>query len=307
VTWTSAKNALRSLTSRILWQTTHRTRHPTIAAYRRDEFLEWLNFIVPGMLGPGNLDLLNHAVLGMPAKGAVVEIGSFAGLSINHVIHMMRQAGRSNSVFSVDEWRFEGWQDCIIQDSSVQFADYREHVIDTFRRCLMLFHADSLPYHVVVSSDEFFRLWAENETVVDFFGRSKTLGGPISFAYIDGDHTYEQSMRDFENVDRFLLPGGFIVLDDSADGSEWGSNRTAREARLHGRNTNLLPRRPIIASPNGIRLNCSRSPHRNERPLKIFADIKSEKRLICRACDADSVASTPLPSIDSYYAASLRL
>ena len=105
------------------------------------------------MLGAGNLDLLNRAVRGMPAKGAVVEIGSFAGLSINHIIHMMRQAGRSNAVFSVDEWRFEGAQDGTIQGSSVRFADYREHVIDTFQRCLMLFHADSLPYHVVVSSD----------------------------------------------------------------------------------------------------------------------------------------------------------
>jgi hypothetical protein len=37
-------------------------------------------------------------------------------------------------------------------------------------------------------------------------------------------------MRDFYNVDRYLVPGGFIVFDDSADGSGWGSNRTAREA-----------------------------------------------------------------------------
>ena len=211
------KDALKTLTPTILWQTAHRlsrTRHPKIAAYQRDEFSMWLSFINPGMVAAGNLDLLSHAVRGMPEKGAVIEIGSFAGLSINHIIHMMRQARRSNSVVSVDEWHFEGAHDGIIPNSSVLFASYREHVIDTFRRNLMLFHADSLPYHVVSSSDQFFRLWAQNDTVVDFFGRSKTLGGPISFAYIDGDHTYEQSMRDFENVDRFLLPGGFIVLDD---------------------------------------------------------------------------------------------
>jgi hypothetical protein len=51
-----------------------------------------------------------------------------------------------------------------------------------------------------------------------------------TFAHIDGTHNYEQSMRDFLNVDRHLEQGGFIVFDDSADGSQWESNRTAREA-----------------------------------------------------------------------------
>ena len=37
-----------------------------------------------------------------------------------------------------------------------------------------------------------------------------------SIAYIDGAHTYEQSMRDFQNVSRHLIGGGFIVFDDSA-------------------------------------------------------------------------------------------
>ena len=192
--------------------------------------LDMAEFHQPGMLTPANLHLISHAVNGMPEEGAVIEIGSFAGLSLNHIIHMLRQAGRSNPVISVDEWQFEGGNQGAIPGSAVLFADYREHVIDTFRRNLMLFHADSLPHHIVSSSDAFFRLWAQKAAVVDFFGRSKTLGGPISFAYIDGDHSYEQSLRDFENVDRFLLPGGFIVFDDSADGSEWGSHRTACEA-----------------------------------------------------------------------------
>ena len=56
------------------------------------------------------------------------------------------------------------------------------------------------------------------------------LGGSISFAYIDGDHSYQQSKRDFENVDRYLEVGGFIVFDDSEDYSGCGSARTAQEA-----------------------------------------------------------------------------
>jgi hypothetical protein len=63
-------------------------------------------------------------------------------------------------------------------------------------------------------------------------------------AYIDGEHTYEQSMRDALNVDRYLEVGGFVVLDDSADNSDWESNRTAREI-------SALPRYELVAkNPN---------------------------------------------------------
>jgi hypothetical protein len=173
-----------------------------------------------------------HAAVRLAAGGgAVIEIGSFAGLSLNHIIHMMRQARRSNPIFSVDEWHFENSDVLqLIPGSSVRFVDYRDLVVDTFRRNLLLFQPDRLPHHMVCSSDEFFCLWTQKVEAVDFFGRVTTLGGPVSLAYIDGAHTYEQSWRDFENVDRFLLPGGFIIFDDSGDGSDWGSHRTAREA-----------------------------------------------------------------------------
>jgi hypothetical protein len=203
----------------------------TVVPYQRDEFLTWLTYVNPGMLVQSNLALMNHSIRAMPDGGAVIEVGSFAGLSLNHIIHMMKQAGRSNSIFSMDEWQFENSDmSQFIPGSSVRFVDYRACVIDTFRRNLVLFQPDQLPHHIESSSDEFFRLWEAKVEATDFFGRAVRLGGPVSLAYIDGAHTYEQSWRDFENVDRFLLPGGFIIFDDSGDGSGWGSHRTAREA-----------------------------------------------------------------------------
>jgi hypothetical protein len=208
-----------------------RRSEPRLAPYQRDEFLTWLNFINPGMLSESNLALMNHSIKRMPDNGAVIEIGTFAGLSLNHLIHMMKQAGRSNLLFSVDEWHIDGERQVVhIPGSAVEFSEYRKHVIETFHRNLLLFHSDRLPHHIVTSSDRFFQLWTQKAEVADFFGRVTMLGGPISLAYIDGDHRYEQSLRDFENVDRFLLPGGFVIFDDSADGSHWGSSRTAREA-----------------------------------------------------------------------------
>ena len=49
----------------------------------------------------------------------------------------------------------------------------------------------------------------------DVFGRSFQLGGPISFCYIDGNHTDDLAKRDFENCDRYLEKGGFVLFDDS--------------------------------------------------------------------------------------------
>ncbi len=194
----------------------------------------WLGFVNPGMLDPGNVYLMDHCIRRLPDAGAVVEIGSFSGLSLNHLIHFLKASDRPNPVFSVDEWMFEGVRAGTIPRTRIDAAGYRAHVIESFRRNVSFFSGDRLPHHVERSSDEFFALWERGETVPDFFGGSVTLGGPIAMAYIDGDHTYGQSRRDFLNVDRHLVSGGFVLFDDSADWSGWGSHRTAREAARRG-------------------------------------------------------------------------
>lgn len=198
-----------------------------------DEFMQWLGFINPGMLHSGNPHLISHAIEHLPPGGAVVEIGSFAGLSINLIIYLMRKHMRDNPVYSVDPWHFEGARNSgLIPGSAVAFADYRAHVIDTFRRNVMLFSGDRLPQHIELESDVFFKLWNARDTVTDFFGRPTTLGGDIAMAYIDGNHTYEQSLKDFENIDRHLLSGGFVIFDDSEDAGIYGSTRTAQEVAV---------------------------------------------------------------------------
>ena len=55
----------------------------------------------------------------------------------------------------------------------------------------------------------------QEQTTQDVFGRSVTLGGSISFCYIDGAHTYEAVKKDFLNCDAVLDVGGFLLFDDS--------------------------------------------------------------------------------------------
>jgi len=195
----------------------------------RSELLAWMGFIDPGMLDSGNIELFSYCLNRLPSNAPLVEIGSFAGLSLNHLIYFLR--GRTNLIFSVDEWKFDGYRPgMFIEGSEIPFDAYRDHVIETFRRNILLFSSGHLPHHIALSSDDFFTAWQKQETREDFFGNTARLGGPISFAYIDGDHSYPQAKRDFENVDRFLEVGGFVIFDDSADFSGWGSARAAQEA-----------------------------------------------------------------------------
>ena len=65
------------------------------------------------------------------------------------------------------------------------------------------------------------------------FERNITLGGSISFAFIDGNHSYDFAKRDFENTDKFLEPGGFILFDDSADNCTFECRHLMKEIEVN--------------------------------------------------------------------------
>jgi hypothetical protein len=167
----------------------------------------------------------------MPPGAPVLEIGSFCGLSTVHLSHLMGKLAPTSTLFTCDKWEFEGQQlGALLGGSRTVTHDvYRAYVKDTFIRVVRTFARERLPHTVECFSDEFFRRWFANERVVDVFDRPVALGGQFGFCYIDGNHTYEFARRDFENADRALLPGGFLLFDDSWDGSGWEVNQLVRE------------------------------------------------------------------------------
>jgi hypothetical protein len=227
------KRIARGLCPPLLWSFAASMRRRRIGPIVEDDFALLMGQINPGMLVHGNMELFAHCIANLPSNAPVIEIGSFAGRSLNYLIYLLRKTGKANLVFSVDDWGFENIPDDKI-GGLIGLDLYRDHVIETFRRNVELFSGDRLPHHIRLNSDAFFVAWEAKQDRVDFFGKKVGLGGPISFAYIDGDHSYTQSKRDFENVDRFLEPGGFIVFDNSADGSGWGSMQTAKDVEELG-------------------------------------------------------------------------
>jgi hypothetical protein len=102
-------------------------------------------------------------------------------------------------------WEFEGAEGGgTLGDSPVSHADYRSFVKDIFLYNVRMFSTDDPPYTVEKFSDEFFAAWRASEEVTDVLGGWLRFGGPVSFCYINGNHTYEQARRDFENCDEFL-------------------------------------------------------------------------------------------------------
>ncbi len=198
----------------------------------QDEYLDWLRFANAGILHPGNIHSMDVAIANLPTANPVIEIGSFCGLSTNVISYLLRKHGKPNPIVSCDRWIFEGAEEGgALAGSHVSHEEYRELVRSSFLRNVELFSKERKPYTIEVFSDELFDSWSKHATVTDVFGRSITLGGGISFCFIDGNHTYEFARRDFENVDAHLDTGGYILFDDSADSDPFGLTKLMREVR----------------------------------------------------------------------------
>jgi hypothetical protein len=194
-----------------------------------DTFITWLGLANAGMLTPGNVWCFDYAITHLPSNNPMIEIGAFCGLSTNVISYFKLVHGRTNKLYCVDPWTFEG-SDTDLGHPLFTHKDYRSFVKETFLRNVAFFNGRDLPSAFELGSSDFFSRWSAGQAAYDLFhARDVTLGGPISFAYIDGNHTYAYALQDFQNVDRWLEPGGLILFDDSGDGSGWEVCRVVAE------------------------------------------------------------------------------
>ena len=219
---------------------------------RDDEFFKWLSFAVPGMTGGGNIESIFYAIKHLPSNSPIVEIGSFCGLSTIIISHFKARFGKTNNLYTCDRWKFEGQKlgSSLGQSKLVNHDQYKKFVKESYIRNIKTFCAEDIPHTIEVFSDDFFNMWSSKQKPTDVFGKEAPLGGLISFAFIDGNHTYEFVKRDFLNIDKYLERGGFILFDDSSDYSHWqGSNKVMKEIlkrsdyELVARNPNYLFRK----------------------------------------------------------------
>ncbi len=193
-----------------------------------DNFIRRLRSLVigEGMLHEGNIPLMEFAIKHMPENGSVVEIGSYGGLSTNLIIYLLQKNLKNYKVFNCDAWIYEGFNDnnlFIDGRNDISRENYSLYMKTAFINATKFLSEKSLPHSFHLKSDEFFDKWNNQKLETDLFGNQVKLGGQISFAYIDGGHSFEVAMNDFINVAENMLIGGFVLLDDSSAHLNFGS------------------------------------------------------------------------------------
>lgn len=209
-------SAVNKLMGRVLRKAARIVDPPPPIHYIDDEYTTWLCYVNPGMLEKGNLYSFDYAISHLPSTAPILEIGSLCGLSTNVLTHYKRKYGVTNPLLTCDKWQFENVNGRTkIADSPVLFSDYRTFSKESYIRNIQLFSKGDLPFTFEMVSDDFFDAWNTRQNCTDVLGRPFQLGGPFSFCYIDGNHTYEYANRDFLHCDACLETGGFILFDDS--------------------------------------------------------------------------------------------
>lgn len=244
---------MKSLLRRFKRYISKNNQNSTYKVAKQNEFISWLSFANAGMLDTGNLYCFEYAIENIPSLDPIVEIGSFCGLSTNIISHYLKINNKQNKLITCDKWIFEGAEKPseYLTNSTISHSQYKNFVKESFLRNISFFSKDNLPNTIECFSDEFFDLWKDKKIKTDVLGHDIQLGGNISFAYIDGNHTYEFAKKDFENVDKYLVKGGFILFDDSADNSHWEVCRVIEEIKKAGKyeviikNPNYLMRKLV--------------------------------------------------------------
>lgn len=139
-----------------------------------------------------DLALLYLLARDVPGPGAILEIGSYRGLSTVALAEGLRSGGRSGPVHAVDPHTGDR-QD--LQQAGVDVIPSEMQ----FRQNLRRAGVDDLVVPHVMTSDELADQWS---------------GSRLRVLFIDGWHSYDAVRRDIEHFVPFLEPHGVVLIDD---------------------------------------------------------------------------------------------
>lgn len=172
--------------------------------------------------------LFNLVYLTSNLRGDILEIGSWCGRSTAVLGTAARLAGESR-LMCVDlfpaknDWKqnSDGSYSLKVLIDGKQYGGYEDQTVwkEPFER-------DIAP--IYQRYDSVFDAFSETLRRHDLQDRVQALKGnsgmfaaraPKGFqcrlAFIDGDHSYDAVCEDIRNVERFLVPGGWICFDDA--------------------------------------------------------------------------------------------
>lgn len=183
---------------------------------------------------------LIYSVSGL--DGDIVEIGSWCGRSAA-VLGMAARMTGVKAVHCVD--LFPEKQDWVVSEEGHHYfkvkIDETEHVgykgfggvwEEPYSRDIApLYEKHGSIYGIfkdTISRKDMADLVKVCRGTSDTFAASAPAGFRCKLAFIDGDHSYEPVCADIRNMDRCLVPGGWLAFDDAFSVYE-GVNRAIQE------------------------------------------------------------------------------
>ncbi len=167
-----------------------------------------------GMMPADQLLAIYKLAITWPARGDIVELGSWTGLTTCYLATAAR-VRRSGNVYAVDT--FAGTKEGNTNyDSITRFGGSTRDAFDQRVRQAEL--ADRITPLVGLTTDV----------------ATRYPGNPIRLLLIDADHSYEGVRKDFESWLPHMAPGGLIIFHDYliSDVSRFIDDHIATDARV---------------------------------------------------------------------------
>jgi predicted O-methyltransferase YrrM len=154
---------------------------------------------IKGFLNEREADYLYRLALTVAKAGPCLEIGSYCGKSAVFIGSACKENG--SILFSIDHH-------CGSEEQQPGEAYFDPDLLDKETGKI-----DTLRFFRKTIAD--FNL---EDTVVPIIGRSETVGKywqiPLSFVFIDGSHSYESVLTDYQTWSKHIFPEGYLVFHD---------------------------------------------------------------------------------------------
>lgn len=183
---------------------------------------------VPGWSPPDQLFALFNLAFLTEIEGDIIELGSWCGRSAS-VLGLATKLTGQSKVHCVDlfpagsDWRknTDGTYSFSVEIDGCRYGAYEDQTVwsEPFERDIAPIYEK---YHSVL--DVFLETMEHNglkdvvlpfRGTIEMFARQVPQDFKCKLAFIDGDHSYNSICRDIENIESFLVPGGWICFDDA--------------------------------------------------------------------------------------------
>jgi len=179
-----------------------KSRHPSLPPFRLAGVTPDLPVDpvkVKGFLDAAEGGALHEAALHYAPRGPCLEIGSYCGKSALYLGAACK--ARRQTLFTLDHHR----------GSEEMQAGWEHHDPEIWDEAAGAM--DSLPF-----LRETLRLAGLEETVVALVGRSAAIARhwktPLGLLFIDGGHSMENALADYEGFAPHVMPGGALLIHD---------------------------------------------------------------------------------------------